>query len=318
MNELKKQDEQSEQEEKIEYHYGFYGAVHIEYDKEGSGLAFFQEYELGDKPVRLDMLIINKSSENKLTDPIGKFFKKYNVIEYKSPEDSLSVDDFYKVQAYACLYKGLGRKVNEIPVDTLTVSIFRHSYPAKMFSELKRLGLKVEETCPGIYIVTGAVCIPAQVIVMSRLSASGYEAFKILVKNAKRENVRTFLDNAPNNEYKDAVLRVSVALNSLLYETLKGDSEAMQTLERVLRNLFQDKIDAELAAERAEGIAEGRAEGKAEGRAEGKAEGRAEGKAEGRAEGRAEGIAKAHKDFIQRLIAIGWSSKDAAEFVGEV
>ena len=306
MNELKKQDEQSEQEEKIEYHYGFYGAVHIAYDKEGSGLAFFQEYELGDKPVRLDMLIINKSSENKLTDPIWKFFKKYNVIEYKSPEDSLSVDDFYKVQAYACLYKGMGSKVNEIPADTLTVSIFRHSYPAKMFSELKRLGLKVEETCPGIYIVTGAVCIPAQVIVMSRLSASGYEAFKILVKNAKREDVRTFLNNAPSNEYTEAVLRVSAAINSLLYESLKGDNDAMQKLETLMRNLFQDKIDAELAAERAEGIAEGRAEGKAEGRAEGKAE------------GRAEGIAKAHKDFIQRLIAIGWSSKDAAEFVGKV
>ena len=60
----------------------------------------------------------------------------------------------------------------------------------------------------------------------------------------------------------------------------------MQTLERVLRNLFQDKIDAELAAERAEGKAEGRAEER--------------------------------KDFIQKRIAIGWNSKDAAEFVGEV
>ena len=60
----------------------------------------------------------------------------------------------------------------------------------------------------------------------------------------------------------------------------------MQKLERVLRNLFQDKIDAELAAKRAEGIAEGRAEER--------------------------------KDFIQKLIAIGWNSKDAAKFVGEV
>ena len=64
----------------------------------------------------------------------------------------------------------------------------------------------------------------------------------------------------------------------------------MQTLERVMRNLFQDKIDAELAAERAEGIALGRDEGRVEER----------------------------KDFIQKLIAIGWNSKDAAKFVGEV
>ena len=309
MNELRKraeQEEQAEQEEKIEYHYGFYGAVHIEYDKEGSGLTFLQEHELGDSPVRLDMLIINNSGANKLTDPIGKFFRKYNVLEYKSPDDNLSVDDFYKAQAYACLYKGMGRKVNEIPADTLTVSIFRHSYPAKMFSELKRLGLKIEEACPGIYIVTGAVCIPAQVIVMSRLSVSGYEAFKILVKKAEREDVRTFLNNAPNNEYKEAVLRVSVALNSLLYETLKGDSDAMD----VLRNLFKDDFAAKLD----EGIAIGRDEGIAIGRNEGIAIGRDEGIAIGRDEGRA----KVRQDVIATLISDGWSQEEAENLMNRV
>ncbi|MBR1417856.1 MAG: hypothetical protein IJ576_02700 [Synergistaceae bacterium] len=60
----------------------------------------------------------------------------------------------------------------------------------------------------------------------------------------------------------------------------------MQTLERVLRNLFQDNIDAELASERNEGIAIG--------------------------------IARERQDAIKRLIAIGWSAKDAARFVGEV
>jgi len=137
--------ENKEKKEKIDYHSGFYAAMRIEFNIDGVDFSFSQEVELGDKPVRLDMLIINNADKNILKDSIGKFFRKYNVLEYKSPADKLSVDDFYKVQAYACLYKSLGNKVNERPADELTVSIFRHVYPGKMFEELKRLGVKDTE-----------------------------------------------------------------------------------------------------------------------------------------------------------------------------
>ena len=51
--------------------------------------------------------------------------EKYNVIEYKSLEDNLSIDDFYKTMGYACLYKGYGNRVDQIPAEELTISIFR-------------------------------------------------------------------------------------------------------------------------------------------------------------------------------------------------
>lgn len=62
--------------------------------------------------------------------------KKYNVIEYKSPEDSMTIDDFYKTVGYACLYKGYGKTVNEIPLSELTVSLFREAYPRELFAML--------------------------------------------------------------------------------------------------------------------------------------------------------------------------------------
>ncbi|MBQ4419352.1 MAG: hypothetical protein II870_06915, partial [Synergistaceae bacterium] len=48
--------------EKIEYHYGFYGAVNFCYEEFSDQMQFLQEYEIGKKPVRIDMLIINNSA----------------------------------------------------------------------------------------------------------------------------------------------------------------------------------------------------------------------------------------------------------------
>ena len=59
------------------------------------------------------------------------------MIEYKSQEDNLTIDDFYKTVGYACLYKGYGQYVDQIPIAELTVSIFRESYPRKLESPIR-------------------------------------------------------------------------------------------------------------------------------------------------------------------------------------
>ena len=174
----------NEENVKIEYHYGFYAATHAEYHAFREVLDFLQEQELGVEPVRLDMLIIKRDGPNPLRDPIGKFFRKYNILEYKSPEDGLTIDDFYKVQAYACLYKSMGKTVNSIPGDALTVSIFRHTFPRDMFTALEDTGLEVAEPHPGVFHIKGPLTVPAQVIVTSRLPAGEYAAFKVLARDA--------------------------------------------------------------------------------------------------------------------------------------
>ena len=59
---------------KVEYHYGFYGAVHVQYEPTRVHMKYLQEHELGDEPVRMDMLILKHDSTS-LTDPVGSFFK---------------------------------------------------------------------------------------------------------------------------------------------------------------------------------------------------------------------------------------------------
>ena len=86
--------------------------------------------------------------------------RTYNVIEYKSPEDALTIDDFYKTVGYACFYKGYGGHVNAVPINELTISIFssligtaftcneltisifRETKPVKMFLTLQKHGHK--------------------------------------------------------------------------------------------------------------------------------------------------------------------------------
>lgn len=81
---------------RVENHYGFYGAVHMEYDTAEVEMECLRERELGDKPDRLDMLLLKKEFIP-LKDPIGSFFRTHNVLEYKSYEDGLTIDDLYKV-----------------------------------------------------------------------------------------------------------------------------------------------------------------------------------------------------------------------------
>ena len=139
----------------ISWHPGFYGAAELEFLSNKGDLEFQREYNLSKEPVRMDLLIIKKLSDVRIENERGHIFKKFNVVEYKNPDDALTIDDYYKTVGYACLYKGLGESVDLIPADELTISIFRESCPREMFKAMKKMGLEIEERYPGIYYISG-------------------------------------------------------------------------------------------------------------------------------------------------------------------
>lgn len=59
-------------------------------------MEFNREYHLSKEPLRMDQLIIEKMADAPLKNEIGRMFRTYNVVEYKSPDDSLSISDCYK------------------------------------------------------------------------------------------------------------------------------------------------------------------------------------------------------------------------------
>lgn len=236
----------------IQWHPGFYGAAEIEFVSNKADLEFEREYNLSKEPIRIDLLVIKKLSDVSIVNELGHIFKKYNVIEYKSPEDGLTIDDYYKTIGYACLYKGLGETVNQIPAEEITVSIFRESYPRELFEKLKGMGLCVEEHSSGIYYITGKqVLFDTQVVVIRQLNKKAHHTLRILSKNAQEDDVREFIEkaiqltNQGDRNNIDAVLQVSVSANQELYRAIRRRDEIMCNAMRELMKEDFDKMKEE-------------------------------------------------------------------------
>ena len=145
----------------------------------------------------MDLLIIKKLSNVRTENEIGHIFRKFNVVEYKSHDDALSIDDYYKTVGYACLYKGLGETVNQIPANELTISIFRESYPREMFEAMKNLRLEIKERYPGIYYISGKQALfDTQVVVTKQLDGETHRTLRVLSKHVKEEDIRRFVEEA--------------------------------------------------------------------------------------------------------------------------
>ena len=89
---------------KIQWHPGFYAAAEIELRQNREELEFHREYNLSKKPLQIDLLIIEKMKDVQLQNELGAIFRRYNIMEYKSPEDKLNIDIFSKLLAmHSCI-----------------------------------------------------------------------------------------------------------------------------------------------------------------------------------------------------------------------
>ncbi len=221
-------------------------------------LYFYSEYNLSRKPLQIDLLIIEKNKNIRIKNQIGHIFRQNNIIEYKSPGDSMSIDDFYKATAYACMYKALGEKVDAVSANELTISMMRESYPAGMIATLKRQGIEIEKVYDGIYYLKNFF-IPTQIVVTKELSQGLHNSFRVLSRNVDEKDIETFLKDAEGYIGKseksdaDAVLQVSMSANYELYEKVRRDNTMCEALRRLMRDEIEDALDAA----KQEGSAEG-------------------------------------------------------------
>lgn len=234
-------------EDKIQWHPAFCGAAELEFRDNKEDLVFEWEYNLSKEPIRIDLLIIKKITNSVIENQIGKIFKQYNVVEYKSPEDGLTIDDYFKTIGYACLYKGLGDTVNQIPADQLTITLVRDSYPTKMINELQKMGLWITQAYPGILYVTGNVQFKTQIIVTSQLDSELHMSFKVLTRKLTRSDadrfvtwVKEFVEPGDKSN-ADAVFEVSASANRALYEEMRRDPYMCNALREIMREEIEEE-----------------------------------------------------------------------------
>lgn len=154
----------------LQWHPAFYAGIQIELAEESENLIFEEEHLLGTKPTQIDVLIVKKEKNIPIKKNIGRIFRKHNIIEYKSPTDYLSIDDFYKVYAYACYYKSDVKVMNSIPVEEITITYVSEGYPRELIKHLQKVKkYRINEVEKGIYSIEGDI-IPMQILVTGRLT----------------------------------------------------------------------------------------------------------------------------------------------------
>jgi hypothetical protein len=142
-----------------------------------------------------------------------RIFRSDNLVEFKSPSDYLSVRDFLKVYAYACLYAAITPGV-ELSGETLT--FVGHRHPRELIGYLTgERKYAVEETGPGIHRVRGDY-LPIQIIETKRLSSEENLWLKSLGNDLESGAARSILEagkatarETPMSAYLDVLLRAN-------------------------------------------------------------------------------------------------------------
>lgn len=239
---------------KIQWHPGFVAAMNLELRQNRDDLIFEKEHNLNTKPLEIDLLIIRKDSSVHIANEIGSFFRGHNIIEYKSPEDHLDIDVFYKVGAYASLYKSYGKTLDERKADDITVSIVREIKPEGLFRYFKEYGYHVSNLERGIYYVEGSVLFPTQIIVTRELDQEKHTWLRVLSENVEKKDVVKFLDRIKtltekdDKDMADSVLWVMMEANQQMVEDWKGDADMFDALMEVVEpqvRLREEKVRKE-------------------------------------------------------------------------
>ena len=116
-------------------------------------------------------------------------------MEYKSPEDHLDIDTFYKTIAYACLYKASGKTMDSIKADDITMSLVRETKPEGLFQYFEEHKYSVSSPYRGIYYIVGNTPFPMQIVVTKELDWSSHIWLGALSDRLKKQNMVELLEN---------------------------------------------------------------------------------------------------------------------------
>jgi len=260
--------------EKLQWHPAFAAALRITLQNEMKYLELQEEYLLSKKPPQIDVLILKKVKEITLKKKIGQIFRGHNIIEYKSPYDTLSINDFYKVYGYTCFYQSNTDKIKEIDPTDLTITFASSHYPRELFKHIKETrGIEVQQQSDGIYYLYGDA-IPMQFLYIPKLDKEENYWLQTLRNNLTAgEEIRTLMANyEKNRKLKDysAVMNLVTRANWTQMEVEKKMCDA-------LNELFAEELKEADARGRKSGMIEGHRSGVIEGHKTGVIEGRADG-----------------------------------------
>ena len=235
----------------LQWHPAFYADIQIELEEVAGLLVFENEHQLGTKPKEIDVLSVKKEAEVPIRKNIGRIFRKHNIVEYKSPTDYLSIDDFYKVYGYACFYKADTSREDSIKIQDITITFVCHRYPRSLIRHLKEeRGYQITGVEDGIYYIIGDK-IPIQMILTKELSEKHNLWLKSLTDDLEgADTVRRLIEQY--GEHKENKLYKSVM--NLIVRANQDKFKEVKTMCEALEELMKEEMDAKKAEGKTESV----------------------------------------------------------------
>ncbi|MCI8557210.1 MAG: hypothetical protein HFI19_05485 [Lachnospiraceae bacterium] len=236
----------------VQWHPGFVAAMNLELAGNRADLIYEKEYNLNMKPLAIDLLVIKKNAHVQIENEIGKLFRGHNIMEYKSPQDHLDIDVFYKSGAYASLYKAYGECVDDRTVEDITVSIVREAKPVGLFNYFEKHGVRMTNPYQGIYYILDNVLFPTQIIVTGELDKRNHIWLKALSDKMEKQDLKELLEHVnalskkQEKELADSVLEVSIKANCHIANELRGGDSVcnalLELMEPEINKIVESKV----------------------------------------------------------------------------
>lgn len=234
------------QKSDLQWHPAFYASIQIEFEAERDKLTFENEHQLGTKPKQIDVLIIKNNSKEPIHKNIGRIFRTHNIIEYKSPTDYLSIDDFYLVYAYSCLYKADTANVDSIPANEITISFVCHAFPSKLSKYLRSThNYSIEKQENGVYYVKGDF-FPIQIIHTPELSKEENLWLRSLTNKINDGNdiltLMTEYKQKSSNKLYSSVMDIILKANK---PKLKEEDDMCEAIKEIFFEVYGEAYEKE-------------------------------------------------------------------------
>ena len=234
---------------KIDWHSGFVNAMKLELLANEDDLEYEDEHLIANRAQRIDLLIIKKMRSVEIVNEVGTLFDKYNILEYKSPEDSLTLGDFYKILGYTGIYLEELHKYDEYGRDAFTMTFVRRRKPIKLFELLRRDKHEVFHARKGIYEIKGHLPFRTQVIVSREWDDEEAEIhiwLRSLTNESKGKELEGILNstrklNPKHKWFADGIMNVFARANVELIKEAKEES----TMCEAINELFAEETKKE-------------------------------------------------------------------------
>ena len=228
---------------RVQYHPAFCAAAELELRENKEELTFYEELAVNVKPRQIDLVVVKEPKGAGMKSGLGAIFKKYNLFEYKSPNQALGLDQYYKALACATFLEERQHKIEKCSREDFTLSFVRAWKPRDLMEQLEQTGFRIVQFQPGIYHVTRRFHIDMQIIVTSRLGEE-YQWLTKLTNRLERADMERLYEAADNLSDQADRSRAETVLD--LAMELNRNKEWMKKEDHImgaLRDMFKEEFE---------------------------------------------------------------------------